>query len=125
MSNQDGGHGFSRAVLDASNDVHSGFMVYKSLVKKARSSRIRLMPERYTADLANELGRRDNDNGSALTLSRGHGKPPLHVCAYKLWRQGHGLLDICIRIGDRANPQSETVVMYVCVIRSSSKRCIS
>ncbi|KAI0252825.1 hypothetical protein BJV78DRAFT_1153462 [Lactifluus subvellereus] len=107
----DGGHDFSRALSDASNDVHSGFMVYKSLVKKARSSRTRLMPERYTADLADELGRGGGDDGSSLTLSRDHRKPPLHVCAYTLWRQGHGLLDICIRMGGKANPQSETVVI--------------
>jgi hypothetical protein len=126
------GHEFSQVVLDASNDVHSGFMVYKALMKMARSARTRLMPERYTADLANELGRRgddpisqtrgDDNDASALTLSRRPRKPPpLHFQAYTLWRQGHGLLNICIRMRDRSNPQSETVVMYIC-IRSSSKR---
>ncbi|KAH9974325.1 ribonuclease H-like domain-containing protein [Lactifluus volemus] len=107
----------------ASNDVHSGFIVYKSLMTKAGSSRPRprLMPERYTADLANELlgqrgDGRTSDGGegdvSASTPIQGHREPPpLHVRAYTLWRKGHGLLDICIRMRDRANPQSETVVI--------------
>jgi len=101
--------------LDASNDVHSGMMVYKSLMKTARLSKKQLMPERYTVDLAKELeGRSDIDlmsrtsHDSARTAS----EDPRH--AYTLWRQGHGLLDICIRMRDRTNPQSETVVMCVC-----------
>jgi hypothetical protein len=118
---------------DASNDVHSGFIVYKSLMTKAGSSRPRprLMPERYTADLANELlGQRGDgrtrdggeDDVSASTPIQGHREPPpLHVRAYTLWRKGHGLLDICIRMRDRANPQSETVVMYVCICAYQKK----
>ena len=107
--------------VDASNDVHSGMMVYRSLMKTARSSRVRLMSERYTVNLAEELkGKGDSDSigrsrhdGSAQTASGDGGGPP-HRLAYALWRQGHGLLDICIRMRDRANPQSETVVMCVC-----------
>ena len=107
--------------VDASNDVHSGMMVYRSLMKTARSSRVRLMPERYTVNLAEELkwkgdsdsiGRSRHDD-RAQTASEDGGGPP-HRLAYALWRQGHGLLDICIRMRDRANPQSETVVMCVC-----------
>ncbi|KAH9990250.1 ribonuclease H-like domain-containing protein [Russula compacta] len=102
----------------ASNDVHSGLMVYKSLMKAARSSRTRLVPERYIADLAEELiGRGDGElvnrtghDGSVPTPSSGGDEPP-HRQAYTLWRQGHGLLDICIRMRDRANPESETVVI--------------
>jgi hypothetical protein len=131
--------GSRRALLtgfesDASDDVHSGFMVYKSLMTKAGSSRTRLIPERYTADLANELlgqrgdGRtRDDGDGdvSALTPIQGRREPPpFHVRAYALWRKGHGLLDICIRMRDRANPQSETVVMYVSICASSKKGSI-
>lgn len=109
----------SRAV-DASNDVHSGMMVYRSLMKTARSSRVRLMPERYAVNLGEELqGKGDGDpvsasrhDDSAQTASEDGGEPP-HRLAYALWRQGHGLLDICIRMRDRANPQSETVVMCV------------
>jgi hypothetical protein len=80
------------------------------------------MPERYTVNLPEELkGRGDSDSiaigrsrhdDSAQTVSEDGGGP--HRLAYALWRQGHGLLDICIRMRDRANPQSETVVMCVC-----------
>jgi hypothetical protein len=110
--------------VDASNDVHSGLLIYKSLMRTARSSRTQLMPERYTADLAGELrgrggddliGRTSHDRNAQTPLVGGE---PLHRRAYTLWRQGHGLLDICLRMGDRANPQSETVVM--CVGISSS-----
>jgi len=102
----------------ASNDVHSGMMVYRSLMKTARSSRARLLPERYTIDLAEELkGKGDSapigksrHDDSAQTTSENGGGPP-HRLAYALWRQGHGLLDICIRMRDRTNPQSETVVI--------------
>jgi hypothetical protein len=104
---------------DASNDVHSGLTVYKSLMRTARSSKTQLMPERYTADLAGELRGRKN---TGLICQTGHdrdsrtplrGEGPLHRQAYTLWREGHGLLDICIRMRDQANPQSETVVMCV------------
>ena len=107
--------------VDASNDVHSGMMVYKSLMRTARLSRTRLMPERYAVDLREELnGRGDNDLvGRAQTASEGGGGPP-HRHAYALWRQGHGLLNICIRMRDRANPQSETVVM--CVFTSQDRK---
>ena len=107
-------------IIDASNDVHSGMMVYRSLMKTARSSRVRLMPERYTVDLAEELegkgdsdpiGRRRRDDSVQTASDDGGGSP--HRTAYALWRQGHGLLDICIRMGDRTNPQSETEVMCV------------
>src|SRR5579863_1191079 len=92
--------------VDASNDVHSGMMVYKSLMKTARLSRTRLMPERYAVDLKEELeGRGDNDligrtshDDRARTASEGGGGPP-HRHAYALWRQGHGLLNICIGCG--------------------------
>jgi hypothetical protein len=104
--------------VDASNDVHSGMMVYKSLMKTARLSKKQLMPERYTVDLAKELGGRSNNDlmgrtshDSLRTASEDGAEPPRH--AYTLWRQGHGLLDICIRMRDRTNPQSETVVMCV------------
>jgi hypothetical protein len=107
--------------VDASNDVHSGMMVYRSLMKTARSSRVRLMPERYTVDLAKELKGKGNSDSigrschddSAQEVSEGGGRSPQRL-AYALWRQGHGLLDICIRMRDQANPQSETVVMCVC-----------
>ena len=101
---------------DASNDVHSGLIVYKSLMRSAHSSKTQLMPERYTADLAGEL------RGSGLICQTGRdrdaripsgGGVPLHRQAYTLWYEGHGLLDICIRMRDQANPQSETVVMCV------------
>jgi hypothetical protein len=80
------------------------------------------MPERYTVDLAVELKGRGNDDmiartchdDSGPTVSEDGGGTP-HQHAYTLWRQGHGLLDICIRMRDRANPQSETVVMCVCM----------
>jgi hypothetical protein len=105
--------------VDASNDVHSGLKVYKSLMRTARSSKAQLTPERYTADLAGELrGRRDNHiicrtshDRNAQTPSE-EGGPP-HRQAYLLWHRGHGLLDICIRMRNQANPQSETVVMCV------------
>ena len=79
------------------------------------------MPERYTIDLAEELKGKGNSapidkslhDDSAQTTPEDGGGPP-HRLAYALWRQGHGLLDICIRMRDRANPQSETVVMCVC-----------
>jgi hypothetical protein len=102
--------------LDASNDVHSGMMVYKSLMKTACLSKKQLMPERYTVDLAKELkGSRDIDlmgPSSHDSVQTTLEDPPRH--AYTLWHQGHGLLDICIRMQDWANPQSETVVMCVC-----------
>ncbi len=88
-------------------------------MKIARSSATQLTPERYTADLAGELkGGGDNDAICRTSHHRkapsplGGGGPP-HQQAFTLWRQGHGLLDICIKMRDRANPQSETVVMWV------------
>jgi len=102
----------------ASNDVHSGLVVYKSLMKTARSSRTWLLPERYTSDLGKEL---KGKGGKGVTSRTKHdvgvqpssrdGGGPHHQLAYTLWRQGHGLLDICIRMGDRNKPQSETVVI--------------
>lgn len=95
-------------------------------MKTAHSSTIQLTPERYTADLAGELrGRGDNDLPVICRTSHhkkaqaplSGGEPP-HRQAYTLWRQGRGLLDICIRMRDPANPQSETVVMCVRVISS-------
>jgi len=85
------------------------------------------MPERYTADLAEELkGRGGNDlasktsyEGGARNPSRGGGS---HRRAYTLWHQGHGLLDICIQMGSPTKPQSETVVMYVCISSTSKGR---
>jgi hypothetical protein len=95
-------------------------------MKTAHSSMTQLAPERYTADLARELrGKGDNDPQVICRTShhikaqaplRGGELP--HRQAYTLWHQGHGLLDICIRMGDSVNPQSETVVMCVRVILS-------
>jgi hypothetical protein len=80
------------------------------------------MPERYAVNLGEELKGKGDGNpmsarrhdDSAQTASEGGGGAP-HRLAYALWRQGHGLLDICVRMRDRANPQSETVVMCVCI----------
>ncbi|KAI9438268.1 hypothetical protein H4582DRAFT_2076865 [Lactarius indigo] len=101
------------AGLDASNDVHSGLMVYKSLMRTAQSSKAKLLPEGYTADLANELRQRDSGpvRQTSTTLPHPRGSEAPHRYTYTLWRQGHGLLDICIRMGDRVNPQRETVVI--------------
>ncbi|KAH9000542.1 ribonuclease H-like domain-containing protein [Lactarius hatsudake] len=98
-------------MIYASNDVHSGLMVYKSLMKTAQSSKAKLLPQNYTADLANELRRPDGGpvGQTGTTLARGSEAP--HRYTYTLWRQGHGLLDICIKMGDRVNPQRETVVI--------------
>jgi hypothetical protein len=101
--------------IDASNDVYSGLMVYMSLMETAHSSKTHLLPERYTADLAKELKLPDGAPVSQIgtTLARPQGKEAPHRYAYTLWRQGYGLLGICIRMGDRAHPQRETLVMYV------------
>lgn len=84
-------------------------------MRAARSSKVQLLPERYTADLADELRRRDGAGPvSPISTTSGYprGGEALRRYAYTLWRQGHGLLDICIRMGDRAaNPQRETVVI--------------
>jgi hypothetical protein len=97
-------------------------MVYKSIMRTARSSKTQLLPEHYTADLANELRRRDggpvSQISTTLAYPRGGKAPEAHQHAYSLWRQGHGLLDICIRMGDRAHPQRETVVMCVSIYSS-------
>ena len=93
-------------------------------MKAAHLSTTQLTPERYTADLAGELRGNENDQVICRTShlkkapapSMG-GEPP-HRQAYTFWHQGHGLLDMCIRMGDPANPQSETVVMCVSVISS-------
>ncbi|KAI9464027.1 hypothetical protein BJY52DRAFT_882404 [Lactarius psammicola] len=100
-------------MIYASNDVHSGLTIYKYLMRTARSSKAQLLPERYTADLANELRRRDNGPVGQIstTLAYLRGGEAPHQYAYTLWRRGHGLLDMCIRIGDKANPQRETVVI--------------
>lgn len=97
----------------ASNDVYSGLMVYMSLMETAHSSKTHLLPERYTADLANELKLPDGAPVSQIgtTLARPQGKEAPHRYAYTLWRQGYGLLGICIRMGDRAHPQRETLVI--------------
>jgi hypothetical protein len=95
-------------------------------MKTAHSYKIQLTPERYTADLTGELRGRGNDGLPAISRTSHHkkaaaplkgGEPP-HRQAYTLWRQGHGLLDICIRMRGPANPQSETVVMCVRVVSS-------
>ncbi|KAH8990746.1 ribonuclease H-like protein [Lactarius akahatsu] len=98
-------------MIYASNDVHSGLMVYKSLMKTVRSSKAKLLPENYTADLANELRRPDGGpvGQTSTTLARGSEAP--HRYTYTLRRQGHGLLDICIKMGDGVNLQRETVVI--------------
>jgi len=100
-------------MIYASNDVHSGLMVYKSIMRTARSSKTRLLPEHFTADLADELRQRDSGlvNKARATLAYLRGGQTPHLYAYTRWRQGHGLLDICIRMGDRAHPQRETVVI--------------
>jgi hypothetical protein len=97
-------------------------------MKTAHSSTAQLTPERYTADLAGELRGRGNNDLPVISRTSHHKKaqaplsggepPPSHQQAYTLWRQGHGLLDICIRMRGPANPQSETVVMCVRVISS-------
>jgi len=100
-------------MIYAANDVHSGLMVYKSLMRTAQSSKTRLVPERYTADLAKELRRPDDGSVSQISATLVHprdGEAP-HRCAYTLWRQGHGLLGICIKMGDRAHPQRDSVVI--------------
>jgi hypothetical protein len=118
--------GPSHGTVDASNDVHSGLVVYKSLMKTARSSRTWLLPERYTSDLGKEL---KGKGGGGVTSRTKHdvsvqpssrdGGGPHYQLAYTLWRQGRGLLDICIRMGDQNKPQSETVVMWVSFSTSS------
>ena len=105
----------SCSFVDASNDVHSGLMVYKSIMRIARSSKAKLLPEHYTADLANELRRRNPVSQISTTLANSQGGKAPHHYAYTLWRQGHGLLDICIRMGDSGNLKRETVVMCVFV----------
>ena len=92
--------------VDASNDAHSGLMVYKELIGRGDG----------------ELVNRTSHGGGVLTPSPGGDGPP-HRQAYTLWRQGHGLLDICIRMRDRTNPQSETVVMCVCISSLWKKAC--
>ena len=95
-------------------------------MKTAHLSTTQLSPERYTADLAGELRGRDDNDLQVICRTSHHkkaqaplrgGEPP-HRQAYTLWHQGHGLLDICIRMGDPVSPQSETVVMCVRVISS-------
>ncbi|KAH9167052.1 ribonuclease H-like protein [Lactarius sanguifluus] len=98
-------------MIYASNDVHSGLMVYKSLMKTAQSSKAKLLPENYTADLANELRRPDGGPVGQTSTALARGSEAPHRYTYVLWRQGHGLLDICIEMGDRVNPQRETVVI--------------
>ena len=89
-------------------------------MKTAHSSKIQLRPERYTADLANELRRRDVGSvcqiGTTLAHPRG-GEAP-HRYAYTLWRQGYGCLGICIRMGDTVHAQSKTLVMCACIYSS-------
>lgn len=97
-------------------------------MKTAHSSTTQLTPERYTADLAGELRGRENDDLPVISRTSHHkkapaplrGEEPPHQQAYKLWCQGHGLLDICIKMRSPADPQSETVVMCVRVILSQS-----
>ena len=86
----------------------------------ARSSKTQLRPERYTADLAIELRRRDDGPVKQIgtTLARPRDGEAPHRYAYTLWRQGYGLLGICIRMGDTAHPQSRTLVMCVCIYSS-------
>lgn len=92
-------------------------MVYKSLMETAHSSKIQLLPERYTADLANELKVPPNvpvcQSGNMLAHPQSNEAP--HRYAYTLWRQGYGLLGICIKMGDMAHPQREIMVMCVCI----------
>jgi hypothetical protein len=95
-------------------------------MKTAHLSTTQLTPARYTADLAGELGGRGDNDLQVICRTSHHKRAqtplmeeePPHRQAYTLWQQGHGLLDICIRMRDPANPQSETVVMCVCVISS-------
>lgn len=92
-------------------------MVYQSLMETAHSSKTQLLPERYTADLANELKEPGNAPVGKVGNTSAHpqGNEAPHRYAYTLWRQGYGLLGICIRMGDRAHPQREIMVMCVCI----------
>ncbi|KAF8262327.1 ribonuclease H-like domain-containing protein [Lactarius quietus] len=97
----------------ASNDVHSGLMVYESLMRTAHSSEIQLLPKRYTVDLANELRQPDGGPVSQLgtTLADPQAGEAPHRREYALWRQGYGLLGICVKMGSRAHPQREEQVI--------------
>jgi hypothetical protein len=94
-------------------------------METAHSSKTQLLPERYTADLANELKLPDGAPVSQIgtTLAHPQGNEAPHRYAYTLWRQGYGLLGICIRMGDRAHPQRETLVMCVCIYSSDRRDC--
>ncbi|VDB87065.1 unnamed protein product [Peniophora sp. CBMAI 1063] len=116
----------------AANDAHCAIMIYKRIMAIARKENITLDPTSFSSDLAKELEPPPSAaipespfEAAATAAAPTAAKPasrattglkvkPQHLRAYNLWREGHGLLDICIKLRSRANPLREsTVITYV------------
>ncbi|KAI0313420.1 ribonuclease H-like domain-containing protein [Amylostereum chailletii] len=128
----------------AANDAHCGLMVYRKIMLIALATKRPLSPAGYTSDLAKELeapqprlvtGSSDNPTLVEPSESKSSTSPtrrktaaasktankaassrvrPQHLRAFSLWKDGHGLLDICIRMRNKENPLKEaTVITYI------------
>jgi hypothetical protein len=109
--------------LDSANNVHCVLTLYDRIEVRARIFKRtveRLDQSLFTIDLAHEL------KSPMRTMSgfstRGSGfigvskaqksvVDAQHMRAYKLWRAGHGLFDICIKMGTLVDPMRDTCVM--------------
>ncbi|KZV67369.1 ribonuclease H-like protein, partial [Peniophora sp. CONT] len=115
----------------AANDAHCAIMIYKRIMSIARAAKVSLDSSTYSSDLMKELepppaapvpvspfeaaaaGATAPSKPATRTRTSTSAKPQ-HLRAYNLWREGHGLLDICIKLRSRTNPLREsTVVTYV------------
>lgn len=105
-------------------------MIYKRIMAIARAANVSLNPSTYSSDLAKELEPPPavavpespfevaaaatstlNKPASRTKTRTSTNVKPQHLRAYKLWREGHGLLDICIKLRSRANPLRESTVV--------------
>ncbi|KAI0061181.1 ribonuclease H-like protein [Artomyces pyxidatus] len=101
----------------AANDAHCALMVYKKVLSIARATKRPLSSAGYTSNLAQELSPPsvlsvlDAAPGSSATTTAcdtsALGPRSQQLKAYTLWRSGHGLLAICIKLRSKANPLGE------------------
>ncbi|KAI0320390.1 ribonuclease H-like domain-containing protein [Amylostereum chailletii] len=82
----------------------------RSFIAIAQATNTPLSPEEYTIDLAKEL-----EAPRQPPAQTGYPALPEHMRAYTLWKNGHGLLDICIRMRNRASPMKESDVLTLIV----------
>ncbi|KAI0037019.1 ribonuclease H-like domain-containing protein [Vararia minispora EC-137] len=106
-------------IVYAANDAHCAVMVYRRIMAIARASKVKLHPSTFTSDLAQELESSSTEIHKSLYVTSTARLPASsakrqHFRAYSLWRAGHGLLDICIKMRNAKNPLHDaTVITYI------------